>query len=334
MAVTEQALYERMRSSPLQEQDGYHLMPFDAMGTANRLMFSAASPARAELFRTEALRWLARFEMRYSTFIADSLISRINREAALDWVPIDPETAQLFALCDWFHWKTQGVLDPTVRPLLELWDYHVPHTALPHPAALEAARQRVGWKRVERREDAVRFPQEGMQLDLGGIGKEFAVDRVMKLADQHNITNILVDLGHDIRVSGSPPEGGAWRIGLEHPRAPGRSWGGVTIADEAMCGSGNYLRYFELGGQQYGHIIDPRSGRPTNNGCRVAWVLAPTAVEAGALATAALILGVDEGMRLIDQTYQAAGCIWCEDQLYQTRRFARHVLQDEAVRVS
>lgn len=333
MAVTEESLLARMRANPLQARDGCYSMVFEAMGTVNRLVYAAASQARAEAFRAAALRWLARFEMTYSTFLPDSVLSRINREAADGWVPIDAETAQLLAVCDWYFWKSQGTLDPTVRPLMALWDYHVPHAALPSAAALEAARELVGWKRVERRPDAIRFPCRGMQIDLGGIGKEYAVDRVVALAEQHGILSILVDLGHDIRAVGHPPEGGAWRVGLEDPLAPGQCWGGVGLANEALCGSGNYLRYFVLEGQTYSHIIDPRSGRPVSNGCRAVWVLAPSALEAGALSTAALILGVEEGMRLIEQTYQAAGCIWHEDHVHQTRRFANHVLRNEAVRV-
>ncbi len=332
MNETEDRLLARMSGRAMDAHEGYYDMRFVCMGTENRIAFAAETRGRAVAFRDECLRWLARFEATYSVFLDDSLISRINREAWRDWVAIDADTEQIFAICDWLHWKTRGVMDPTMGPLLTLWDWRVPHAELPDVGAIADGLTRVGWKKVQRSGGRVRFAVEGMLVDLGGIGKEFAVDRVITLAARHNITNILVDLGHDIRVAGMPPEGGAWRLGLEHPDAPGRCWGGVVLTNEALCGSGNYLRFFERGGEQFGHILDPRNGRPVNNGCRAAWVIAPTATEAGALSTAALILGVEEGMRLIDETYQAAGCIWCGDKLHQTRRFANHVAENEAVR--
>jgi thiamine biosynthesis lipoprotein len=331
MAVTAEWLYARMAACPLESRNGRHAVEFPCMGTQNRLHFAAESSVRAAAYREAAMRWLAVFEARYSVFLEDSLIARINREAGGDWVEVDAETEQLFALCDWLQWKTRGALDPTMGPLLRLWDYHVPRTALPTPEEVAAARGLVGWSRVQRRAHAVHFEVEGMRLDLGGIGKEYAVDRLMALAEQHNITDILVDLGRDIRVKGQPPEGGPWRLGLEDPRSPGRCWGGVGMTDEALCCSGHYQRHLVIDGKRYGHIVDPRTGWPADNGCEAVWILAPTATEAGALSTAAMILGLDEALALIEGTYGAAGCIWQGEKRYQTRRFADHVLHDERI---
>lgn len=331
--MTEAELFARMDRQPMTGQDGWYLVSFEAMGTVNRLQFAAGSRAQAVAFRARVLRWLARFEARYSAFIPDSLLMRLNRDACESWAATDAETDELFALCDWLYWKTGGVLDPTMGPLIALWNHHVPRAAVPDAQAIEDARRQVGWRHVERRAGAVRFARPGMRLDLGGMGKEFAVDRVLALAERHNITNVLIDLGHDVRAHGSPPEGGPWRVGLENPGAPGQCWGGVALRNEALCGSGNYLRFLEIDGERFGHILDPRTGWPVKNGCSAAWVMAPSATTAGALSTAAMILGPDEGLKVIEGTYEAAGCLWCGDKIHQTRRFENHVLQDEPVRV-
>ena len=104
--MNEDLLFERMAASPLDGHGGHYQVVFQALGTQNRILFGAGAKARADAFRVEALRWLAHFEATYSVFIEESLISRINREAQHDWVPIDAATEQLFALCDWLNWKT------------------------------------------------------------------------------------------------------------------------------------------------------------------------------------------------------------------------------------
>jgi thiamine biosynthesis lipoprotein len=141
------------------------------------------------------------------------------------------------------------------------------------------------------------------------------------------IRNVVVNFGHDLRVHGEPPEGGPWRIGLEDPNDPGRCWGGVAVRDRAVTTSGDYLRHFTAGGVRYGHILDPRTGHPVNNGCRAVSVIAPTCTEAGILSTTAFILGAREGLEFLDGYYQAEGCIWHQDQRIETRRFDEYLIR-------
>ncbi len=329
VAVTEQTLYDCMRAAPCRYVGDYASVDFPAMGTQNRLLFRASTRTRAEAFMAAAWRWLAAFEFRFSTYIADSMISRLN-DAAGGWSPIDPAWDELFALTDWYHWKTMQVLDPSMGPLIELWDYHKPDARPPDEGAIAAARGLVGWTLLERRSGQARLPRPGMRLDFGGIGKEYAVDRVAALAGEHGIRDLLVDLGHDLRVDGEPPEGGAWRLGLEHPTQPGRCWAGFALACGALCASGDYLRGFDHAGRRYGHILDPRTGCPAATDCRAVWVTAASATEAGALATAALVLGTDAGLQIIGQTHGAEGCVWSHDRTHQTKEFARHVTAEAA----
>jgi thiamine biosynthesis lipoprotein len=330
-AVTAEQLYEATSGERLHASGDYYRLSFRALGTVNQLLFSARSRAVAEAFRESALRWVAGFEARYSRFLPDSLVSAINDAAGQRAVKVDAETEQIFALCDWFHWKTGGVFDPTEGPLIRLWDYNRQHTRLPTRDEVEQARMLTGWRNVVRENGAVFLPRRGMSLDLGGIGKEYAVDRLCQMAIEAGLPDAMIDLGHDIRVYGQPPEKGPWRIGLERPDAPGSCWCGVALRQIALCCSGSYQRYFELNGRRYSHLIDPRSGYPVDNGCRAVWAIAPTCTEAGVLSTAAFALGAEEGLRLIESTHNAGGCLWTDHGLYQARRFQEHVLQDQPI---
>lgn len=327
MAVNVEPVWDRLAPTPLRAAaDTYHLQ-FRAMGTDCRIVYRASSWASAERFRERALRWVANFEETYSRFRGDSLISRINAAAGVAPVAIDAETESILALCDWYHWTTHGVFDPTSLPLQRLWDYHDPQPVEPGEEQVEQARALLGWKRVVREPGYVFLPVRGMAMDLGGIGKEYAVDRVMGLALAHGLEDVLVDFGHDLRVHGKPPEGGAWRIGLEKADDPGRCWAGVAVADRAVCTTGDYVRRVVIKGRTYGHIIDPRSGYPVSHGVRSVSVIAPTCTEAGMLSTASFIMGPEDGLAFLDAYYQAEGCLTLQNgtQL-STRRFMDYVI--------
>jgi len=301
---------------------------FQAMGSPCEVMFRARSEASARDLEESVVRWVAGFEAACSRYRPESTVSRINRGAGDgEWVEAEADVVELLALCDWFHWLTGGVFDPTAAPLMQLWDYHKPRATLPDSTLVASTRGLVGWGRVQREENRVRLPEKDMAIDLGGVGKEYAVDRVMEMVLQAGVRDVLVNFGHDLRVHGSPPEGGAWRIGLEDPTRPGRCWCGVGIEEGSVCTSGNYLRYLEIAGRKYGHIVDPRTGYPVDNGCLSVSVVAPSCTEAGMLCTAGFILGRDEGIELISHTFGAEGCIWTAEGAAQTGGFRRHVIR-------
>lgn len=320
-------VWDRLSETPLQSvADVYHLQ-FHAMGTECRIIFRAPTWAAADRFRIAALRWVAQFEETYSRFRPNSLISRINDAAGAHAVAIDPETEALFSLCDWYYWSTRGLFEPTALPLLRLWDYHAENPVLPADGQVAAARALLGWPRVRRKPGTIELPERGMALDLGGIGKEYAVDRIMAMALDTGFQDVLVDFGRDIRVHGAPPEGGAWRIGLEDARDPGRCWAGVAVSDRAVCASGDYQRNVVIHGRTYGHVVDPRTGYPAAHGVRSVAVIAPTCTEAGMLSTCAFILGPREGLDFLESYHQAEGCLSLQDGTrLNTRRFMDYVI--------
>ena len=210
------------------------------MSTACQVKFRAGNPQLAREFQEETLSWIAWFEARYSRFIPDSLISRINLAAGRDWVEVDAESDALFGLCAEMVFLTRGVFDPTSLPLIRLWNWKARPPVVPEAAAIRTARDLVGWSTVQRRPGAIFLPREGMCLDLGGIGKEYAVDRVATMALARGIKDVMVDFGQDVRAHGAPPEKPAWHIGLDDPANPGQCWTGVAATNHAVATSGDF----------------------------------------------------------------------------------------------
>jgi thiamine biosynthesis lipoprotein len=221
---------------------------------------------------------------------------------------------------------THGVLDPTALPLILLWNWKAQKPRVPSPSEIAAALRLVGWSKVQRAPGKVFLPEAGMALDFGGFGKEYAVDVVAQIAVDHGIGSVLVDFGHDLRALGAPPGRPFWNIGLEDPDRPGTSFATVGLkGNQGIASSGDYIRCFKVDGRRYGHIIDPRTGWPVANGCVQATVIADTCLQAGMLSTTAFVLGVPEGLKLI-QTYPGAeGMLRANGTRAQTRGFFQHV---------
>ena len=302
-------------------------LAFPALGTNCEIKYSAPKgEGQALSFERAVTAWVTGFEAKFSRFRSDSLVSRINAAAGREWVPVDEETEALFKLCDTLHFMTQGVLDPTTLPLLRLWDYRTENPRLPTDEEVYTARKKVGWKKVQRSPGKVFLPEPGMALDLGGFGKEYAVDIAAQIAIEQGITSALIDFGHDLRAVGTPPDRPAWHIGLEDPHRPGTTSGSIAVIGKGVASSGDYIRRLVVEGRRYGHIIDPRSGRPVANGCLQATVVTGSCLQAGALSTTAFVLGAAKGIEFIQSFPGAEGLIVTEHARAQTRGFFQHVV--------
>jgi thiamine biosynthesis lipoprotein len=306
-------------------EKGQYRLEFRAMSTPCQVKIHDVPASTARDFQQEVVNWVAQFEARYSRFLPDSLIGRINAAAGEYWVETDPETDRLFQLCQELFFFTRGSFDPSSLPLIKLWNWKQQPPKVPEAGAIEVARELVGWNKVQRRNGGVYLPQRGMALDLGGIGKEYAVDCVVNMAVRSGIENVLVDFGQDVRVHGHPPEKEFWWIGLECAKQPGKCWGGVAVTDHAVATSGDYLRYFIHNDVRYGHIIDPRTGYPALNDCRAVSVISPSCTIAGLLSTSVCILGAKEGMQLIELHPDAAAAITTDNTKLYSRKFHEYI---------
>jgi thiamine biosynthesis lipoprotein len=317
------AVRERIRSGArLSMVNGVNELEFGAMGTRCRVAFGEGATAAA--VAGAVVDWVGTFEARYSRFLPGSLVSQVNAAAGGPWVALDAEAMSLFGLCGQLVYLTRGVLDPTMSPLVTLWDWK--RGRVPTDAEVEAARLLVGWRQVQLVPGRIRLPKVGMALDLGGVGKEYAVDQVILMLAGMGVRSALVDFGADIRLLGLPVDGRAgWKIGLEDPLEPGKARLQVVVREGAVATSGGYLRGFEVGGRRFGHILDSRTGRPVDNGVLSSTVHAPSCTQAGMLSTALCVLGLDEGRRLLDSTPGVEGCMMTRDGLVSSKRFYEHI---------
>ncbi len=299
---------------------------FNAMGSPCAIGYVPEPNNDPQGFESEVVQWIRNFETRYSRYCPTSLISRINSLSGESWVDVDPETEAVFAVVDKAFQITEGIFDPSALPLIQIWDYKKNHDSMPDDNEVDRARHLVGWDRFERRSGSVRLPEKGMGIDVGGICKEYAVDRVVEMAVQRGFNQVIVDFGQDIRVHGEAPAAGAWRIGLENPFKTGSSWITLAIKYGAVATSGSYYRNFTIGENMFSHILDPRTGCPAETPSCSVTVVAPTCCFAGILSTAAFILGPDEGIRLIESNRPAEGCILTDSGCFTTTEFESFII--------
>lgn len=259
-------------------------------------MLCAPSEAAARALAQPAIDEVLRIERTYSRYRADSVVGRINAAAGSgEWLALDAEAAGLLDYAAQLHALSGGLFDITSGVLRRAWDFRTPR--LPSREELAPLLELVGWQHVERGDGAlyggaaaVRLPRAGMEIDLGGFGKEYAADRAAALLLARGVRHGYLNLGGDLRVLGPQADGAPWRIGIQDPRDQGRTIAAIDIAQGALATSGDYERFFELEGRRYCHILDPRSGVPVTHWRSVS-VLAPLAVAAGSASTIAMLLG-------------------------------------------
>jgi thiamine biosynthesis lipoprotein len=246
----------------------------------------------------EAFDEVDRIDRLMSNYRPESPLSRINREAADHAVAVDPELFDFLAESQRYSRESDGAFDVTVGPLMKVWGFFEGEGHLPSDAALLAARRLVGHAHVvlDPASKTVRFDAAGVELDLGGIAKGYAVDRVVRLLGRRGVAAALVSAGGStIYASGSPPGHAAWDVRIQDPRDARKTALTVQLKDRALSIAGSSERFFEADGVRYSHIMDPRSGRPVQGVLSVA-VLAATGTAGDALDDALFVLGV-EGSR-------------------------------------
>lgn len=269
------------------------------MGCPCELRFHAGTAARFARAVRRCVREVRRFDRKYSRYRADSVVSAINRAAGRAAVAIDRETAALLRYAGVCHEQSAGAFDITTGVFRHVW--HPGRTTLPGAAELQAGLARVGWHKVELSADRVYLPVPGMELDFGGVVKEYAADAAAVVARQAGIRHGLINLGGDIRVVGPQPDGTPWPIGVVHPLQTGRAIASLSLPEGAMATSGGYERYLEIDGRRYGHLIDPRTGWPVQGLLSVS-VIAGQAVVAGSIASAALLQPVAAALRWLERS--------------------------------
>lgn len=245
-----------------------------------------------------------------SVYDKDSEISRINRAAGESAVQVSADTLAVIDQSLRFARLTGGALDITIAPLMELWGFRNAATRVPLDGELKEKLSLVDYKEVivDADRSTVKLGSPGMQIDVNGIAKGYAVDRAILLLKDAGLRSALVNAGGDIYGLGSPPGKGSWRIGIRHPRRIAELLGTLELKDKAVATSGDYENSFQVDGKRYCHIMDASTGQPVE-GIMSVTIVANSTVEADALATAVFPLGAANGMKLIENLEGVEGLI-------------------------
>jgi FAD:protein FMN transferase len=242
---------------------------------------------RSEFLIQLAAAEVRRIETKYSRYIDSSIVGQINAQAGLNWVTCDEETLGLLDYANTLYLHSKGLFDITSGVLRQVWDFG--KNRIPTPEELKQILALIGWSKFERRGNQVRLKKAGMQIDLGGFGKEYAVDRVATIFLENGVTSALINFGGDVRALGTKPDGRPWQIGIQDPRQLNQCFATLNLSQGALATSGDYERFFEIDEKRYCHILNPKTGMPVSY-WRSVTVLAPLASAAGAATTIAMLL--------------------------------------------
>jgi len=271
---------------------------FVAMGSDCEVLLAASSQRACDKAAIAAIREVVRIEEKYSRYRDDSVVTAINRNAGLSAVATDAETAYLLDYMGTLFQASSGLFDATSGILRHAWNFK--DCAIPPEEHLQRLLPLIGWQHVELDAGSAKLRLPGMELDFGGVGKEYAADRAANILLEKGMSSGFVNLGGDIRVVGPHPDGSPWLFGIRHPRNANETIASVEISSGALATSGDYERYFELDNKRYCHILDPRTGHPVT-----AWrsisIIAPLAVAAGSYATIAM-LKQDEALSWLEES--------------------------------
>ncbi|HXV37568.1 MAG TPA: FAD:protein FMN transferase [Myxococcota bacterium] len=274
-----------------------------AMGTLLEISLEGVNARRAARALDDAFAEALRLDGLLSIYDPASEISRLNRAAGRGLQPVDPAVAEVLALSIRYAELTAGAFDVTVGPLVDLWRRAAERGAPPSAAELADARARVGAQQIRLAPGQAALAHAGAMLDLGGIAKGYALDRMLPLLERRGVTRALLSFGQSsIWAIGAPEQLDGWRLFVRAP--DGGLAGLITLRDQALSVSGSQGQWVEIGGRRYGHIVDPRSGEPLRV-ARQALVVAPSAALAEALSVALLVLDAQAGLALVDAQ---AGC--------------------------
>lgn len=271
---------------------------FKAMGCPCELQLFAENPDTARQVAETAIQETYRLEAKYSRYRPDSFLSAINKVAAQGGqIEVDGETASLLNYADACYEQSEGLFDVTSGLLRQAWRFD--QGELPDPEQIASLLNRIGWEKLRWNGAILSFPKLGMELDFGGIVKEYAVDRLAGLCRSLGIESGVVNLGGDVRLIGPRPDARPWRIGLKHPRVPDATVETVELDSGAVASSGDYERCLVVNGERYGHVLNPKTGWPVRWLASVS-VVGDFCVVAGSASTIAMLK-------------EEAGPAWLED---------------------
>ena len=263
------------------------------MGTNFDIVAYGTQREQLESAIADALREVKRLDCLLSNYRHDSELSNINRLGSREAMIVRSELFEFLSRCSAYSELSEGTFDITVGPLVKAWGFYKGTGELPQRNAVMEALDKVGYRNMilDEQNVTVKFAKDGMELDPGGIGKGFAVDKMAEILKSQGVDSaLIVGGGSTIYGFGSPPDEPGWKVTIKDPHHPSRVAETVTLKDEAISTSGDLEKFFWADGKIWGHIIDPRTGYPASGTLSVS-VIAPRSIDSEAWTKPYYILG-------------------------------------------
>ena len=292
---------EKARDWQLSRESGYWLGRFTAMASPCEVLMEVEDWAAAQRILEAIVIEAVRIETKFSRYLTDNIVFRINH-ADGKAVGLDAETTRLISFADELYEMSDGLFDITSGVLRQIWKFDG-SDRLPEPSAVSEMLGKIGWQKVSWDRSMIKMPV-GMEIDLGGIGKEYAVDRCVQIARELADDSILVNFGGDLATTGRRRHNGYWSVGRLVTGADS-SLSMFKLYQGAIATSGDAHRYLLKDGVRYSHVLNPKTGWPVPGAPHTVSVAAPTCLEAGMMTTLAMLQGrrAEEFLKLQDVAF-------------------------------
>ena len=265
-----------------------------------------------------------------SAFKEESDISKINSKAGITPQAVSKDTYFVVKNAVEYSQILEGTFDPTIRPLVKLWNIGNDKETIPKKAKIEEALKLVNYNDVILDESncTIMLKNKYQALDVGGIAKGFAAEEVRDIFHKHKVKSALIDLGGNIFALGSKDDGTPWRVGIQNPfESRGDFIGILNVKDKSIVTSGNYERYFMKDGQRFHHIIDPKTGYPSQSKIISATIISDNSIDGDGLSTGVYIIGIDKAMKIIEAIDGIDAIFITEDKkVYTTSGIDKNIL--------
>jgi thiamine biosynthesis lipoprotein len=315
------------QSESVSENDKYSSDIF-AMDT---YMSLTAYGAKAEDAVTEAIHEIQRLDAMFSVGNTDSDVTTANMQGS---ATVSDETAYLVEQSLEISRKTDGAFDITIYPVMELWGFTTKNYKVPQADELQETLKRVSYENVSLKDHELVL-KNNAQIDFGGIAKGYTSSRVMQIFKEYGIEHGMVNLGGNVQTLGTKTDGTAWRVAIQSPQGGNQYLGVLETSDQAVITSGGYERYFEENGVTYHHIIDPKTGYPSDSDLTSVTIVCADGTKADALSTSFFVMGLQKAESFYENTDLDFDVILLtkDNQIYISEGIAQNFTSDYTVNV-
>ncbi|ADL50473.1 FAD:protein FMN transferase [Clostridium cellulovorans] len=285
-----------------------------SMGTIITQKIYGENSQKAALKVEEEIKKL---ESLMSFFLETSEISKINRNAGLNAVEVSADVLYVLNRAKYFSEVSSGAFDITIGPVAKLWGIFTDKAKIPSQEEITSSLKFTGHRdiTIDNSLGSVKLEKVGESIDLGAIAKGYAADKAIEIYKQYNIDSAFVNLGGNVMVLGTKPDGSPWKIGIQNPLLRrDLCLGAVHAVNKTIVTSGDYVRYLQKNNKKYHHILDPRTGYPSDSGLISTTIVSEKSIGADAISTAIFVLGLEDGVKLVNSLKDMEAIFITEDK--------------------